>query len=64
MVEEGYHAATKLCYLRNYNVDTYDNYPVIECTIPAGSMVYYGADGLIVSNQIIYNRKVFKIIAR
>lgn len=49
----GYHACTTIERTEKLASD-----PIYECTIPKGSEYYLDATGLIVSNQIIINKKI------
>jgi hypothetical protein len=64
-VYSGFHAATSLESLKEYMLN-YSKYisplNIIECTIPAGSFIYYNETGLCVSNQIIYKKLLDKSI--
>jgi hypothetical protein len=63
-VSKGYHSATSIKSLKEYML-IYRDYNlvlnIIECTIPAGSLIYYNETGLVVSNQIIYDEIVEKV---
>jgi len=49
----GYHASTTPKRIQKWFTE-----PIYECTIPKGSEYYEDATGLIVSNQIIINKKI------
>lgn len=52
--DEGFHSAISKNRLKSY-VDDYHN--IFKCTIPKGSEYYTEPSGLVVSNQIIINKK-------